>query len=434
MANNRAFGERRFGLTPFEYITADEATSDLPDLGDGRTYQCIRHPDHRMTIGVSPVIKAQIEAIPLHPRGMNFTKAWKQGKGVMSEAERALFPLLSANGKVRQNIMPDSKAWGRIHPRGLFGTIATSVSPTCSRVGKCLHWNQQRIITVMEARRAQSFPDHEVLIGSPLEQWKIVGNSVARTVSLALGLCLREAWLRNAPDNEAERTAHKITNAISTTRQRHSSQQSMHSIQSHRVVPDSVGASSDEAALSDRRFRRFLDSHTLRSSESRDEIASSMSSAGSDSKPDKSGLFKRQQSMLDDTKTVPPRKKAKSSKLPPRSVAVVLQSNNVRPTLSSGEETHTRLQPSINRRLDRSTLTRKLEVLRDEHILIEDSEDEEDISPTSFASATLVERFKMQTIKTRSTGRAKAPLKPTKAKLVINLISDDEDAGGETDE
>ena len=55
----------------------------------------------------------------------------------------------------------------------------------------------------MEVRRGQGFPDHEVLIGSPSEQWKIVGNSVARPVALALGVSLRTASLANTAKEEA---------------------------------------------------------------------------------------------------------------------------------------------------------------------------------------------------------------------------------------
>jgi hypothetical protein len=56
----------------------------------------------------------------------------------------------------------------------------------------------------MDARRAQSFPDHEVIVGNPAQQWKIVGNSVARTVALALGLSLRQAWEQGAEGDEQE--------------------------------------------------------------------------------------------------------------------------------------------------------------------------------------------------------------------------------------
>ncbi len=46
-ANGLGFGFRRFCTTPFEYVTAAEATSDLPHLGDNRPGVCIPYPDHR---------------------------------------------------------------------------------------------------------------------------------------------------------------------------------------------------------------------------------------------------------------------------------------------------------------------------------------------------------------------------------------------------
>ncbi|KAL9120276.1 MAG: hypothetical protein Q9187_003173 [Circinaria calcarea] len=59
-------------------------------------------------------------------------------------------------------------------------------------------------MTLLEARRAQGQPDHEVIVGSANQQWKIVGNSVARTVALALGMALRTAWLASS-DSEFRR-------------------------------------------------------------------------------------------------------------------------------------------------------------------------------------------------------------------------------------
>jgi DNA (cytosine-5)-methyltransferase 1 len=52
----------------------------------------------------------------------------------------------------------------------------------------------------METRRAQCYPDEELLLGTPYEGWKVTRKSVARSVALALGLSLREAWLKNPHD------------------------------------------------------------------------------------------------------------------------------------------------------------------------------------------------------------------------------------------
>lgn len=93
-----------------------------------------------------------------------------------------------------------ARSWGRIDPGALLPTITTSITPACGFQGRWLHWEEHRLLTVMEARRAQGFPDHEVLIGGPAKQWKIIGNSVARTVALALGMSMRSAWLANPPN------------------------------------------------------------------------------------------------------------------------------------------------------------------------------------------------------------------------------------------
>lgn len=73
--------------------------------------------------------------------------------------------------------------------------------------GMCLHWDDHRILSIMEIRRGQGLPDYEVLIGSPFDQWKILGNSVARPKALALGISLRTAWMANTakPEPSADR-------------------------------------------------------------------------------------------------------------------------------------------------------------------------------------------------------------------------------------
>ncbi|QDS77999.1 hypothetical protein FKW77_002298 [Venturia effusa] len=81
-----------------------------------------------------------------------------------------------------------------------IGDGQVHVQPGDARSGAGLHWDQDRFLTIMEARRAQGFPDYEPIIGSVTAQWKIVGNSVARSVSLALGMSLREAWLSHPLD------------------------------------------------------------------------------------------------------------------------------------------------------------------------------------------------------------------------------------------
>jgi DNA (cytosine-5)-methyltransferase 1 len=83
----------------------------------------------------------------------------------------------------------------------LFRTITTGLQPGDAKAGFGVHWHENRVLSVLEARRAQGFLDSEALVGSIGDQWKIVGNSVARQPALALGVAVRKAWKES--DNEA---------------------------------------------------------------------------------------------------------------------------------------------------------------------------------------------------------------------------------------
>lgn len=210
ITNGEPYVVRSNKPTAFGYVTAAEATADLPDIYDGKTGTCIPFPDHRLAVpvgsgngwkrnGVGHNKRAQILNIPIRPFGSNFSKAWygtdkkaskTGGKADMFDHERAAFPL------TRQlRTEEGSKGWGRLHPHELFGTVTTTCHVTDARIGgNLMHWDQPRPLSIMEARRAQGMPDDEVLCGTTADQWEMVGNGVARGISTALGLSLREAW------------------------------------------------------------------------------------------------------------------------------------------------------------------------------------------------------------------------------------------------
>ena len=190
ICNGEPFVRRVFVPTAFKYVSAREASADLPPIHDGGPDCCIAFPDHRVVGGKTPRLRAQFAVIPTRPFGMGFAKAWKQGKGAMTPGDRALFP---EDGSERTK--PISQGWTRQRPDGLFATVTTKSQPTNARDGAALHWQDARPLSLMEVRRAQCFPDHEVLLGPVADQWKLVGNSVARPIALALGLKFREACL-----------------------------------------------------------------------------------------------------------------------------------------------------------------------------------------------------------------------------------------------
>jgi site-specific DNA-cytosine methylase len=184
--NGLPFGNRRLWDPPvFDFVTAIQATKDLPKISTARVMS-IPRPDHRPSRTESSITQTLINSIPKAPRTAGFLAA--RERGWLNEHLITAIP-------PKKN--KSARAWSRVDPHLLIPTITTSVSPACMFSGRWLHWEEDRLLTVMEARRAQGYPDDEVLLGRPPQQWKIVGNSVARQVALALGLVIREACIRN---------------------------------------------------------------------------------------------------------------------------------------------------------------------------------------------------------------------------------------------
>jgi DNA (cytosine-5)-methyltransferase 1 len=189
--------ERRMpAASPFKFVSALEATADLPSIHDAKPDLCVPFPDHRVSAGQTKKVRLATCHIPTRPFGTNFAQAWfgprldSPGSGVMTPSERASF-FPPEPGWCTAKF---SKAWGRQDPNRPIGTIVTRQSCNDCKSGRQLHWRENRLISIMEARRAQGFRDDDVLLGHPADQYRIIGNSVAREVALALGLSIREAW------------------------------------------------------------------------------------------------------------------------------------------------------------------------------------------------------------------------------------------------
>lgn len=179
LANGEKFGCIEKYPTPFQFIPAADAMVNLPDIGAGMSQTCPSLPDHRVVSTMNCKDRAIIKRIPTSPSGQGYAEAMELG----------LIPSL-----IQKNKKIIGRAFRRIKPAGQVQTITTNLSPQDIRCGQILHWSEPRTLSIQEARRVQSIPDHEVLIGSLWEQWRLIGNGVDRNVSLALGLSLRRAW------------------------------------------------------------------------------------------------------------------------------------------------------------------------------------------------------------------------------------------------
>ena len=198
-SNGKRFGFRRDNCTPFQHVSPAEGASDLPDVADSQVQLCTTLPDHRTPSDVSAASRSRIASVPIRPHGMGLVQAAL--KGTLTGEPLQYYERSSA---VRKK--DTSRSYSRVYPKGLFPTVLTSLQITCGVSGRTLHWYQNRVLTVMELRRAQGFLDNEVIIGSPIQQVVIIGNSVDRKVALALGLALRESWTKTNERHDAGRS------------------------------------------------------------------------------------------------------------------------------------------------------------------------------------------------------------------------------------
>ena len=82
-----------------------------------------------------------------------------------------------------------TKRYGRLHPNELCSTILTKCDP---HWGSFFHPTQNRAISVREAARIQSFPDHYIFTGSLTEQFEQVGNAVPPLMAKAIGETIKK--------------------------------------------------------------------------------------------------------------------------------------------------------------------------------------------------------------------------------------------------
>ncbi|KAF8461061.1 S-adenosyl-L-methionine-dependent methyltransferase, partial [Kalaharituber pfeilii] len=183
--NGKKFGGRElYGPCTYPFVSSGERLGDLPWLGDNHTGICTKYPDHRHSRIEGPRTRMLMTHVPKTPGCNSLRRAINQGHMPVS---------LDFYNPSRARLRDISRSWSRIFEDELCRTVTTAITPQCAFTGQWMHWDQHRLLTVMEVRRVQSFPDDEVLLGNASKAFRIVGNSVDRTVALAWGLAIREA-------------------------------------------------------------------------------------------------------------------------------------------------------------------------------------------------------------------------------------------------
>lgn len=165
-------------------VTVREAISDLPPINAGEIHEQLPY-----------YLNAQSEYQELLRMDSNSIYNHYCSKlGVINLERLKYIPQGGSWRDIPFSILPEglkrarrsdhTKRYGRLHPDGLCSTILTKCDP---HWGSFFHPEQDRVISVREAARIQSFPDNYIFYGSLTEQYEQVGNAVPPLLAEAIG-------------------------------------------------------------------------------------------------------------------------------------------------------------------------------------------------------------------------------------------------------
>lgn len=164
--------------------TVHDALSDLPEIESGSnnepmkyvkkaegSYQKVLRKGSELVYNHScnGLGKVNLERLKYIPQGGNWT-----------DIPHDMLP----KGMQRARRSDHTKRYGRLHPNGLCSTILTKCDP---HWGAFIHPEQDRVLSVREAARIQSFPDTYHFYGSMQQQYEQVGNAVPPFLARKIG-------------------------------------------------------------------------------------------------------------------------------------------------------------------------------------------------------------------------------------------------------
>lgn len=164
--------------------TVHDALSDLPEIESGSnnepmkylkkaegSYQKVLRKGSKLVYNHScnGLGKVNLERLKYIPQGGNWT-----------DIPHDMLP----KGMQRARRSDHTKRYGRLHPDGLCSTILTKCDP---HWGAFIHPEQDRVLSVREAARIQSFPDTYHFYGSMQQQYEQVGNAVPPFLAKKIG-------------------------------------------------------------------------------------------------------------------------------------------------------------------------------------------------------------------------------------------------------
>lgn len=92
-------------------------------------------------------------------------------------------------GLVKAKRSDHTRRYGRLDPSGMCSTVMTKVDP---HWGSFFHPYEDRVLSVREAARMQSFPDDHMFTGSMTQMYEQIGNAVPPLMAKAIGDMVRD--------------------------------------------------------------------------------------------------------------------------------------------------------------------------------------------------------------------------------------------------
>jgi DNA (cytosine-5)-methyltransferase 1 len=164
-------------------VTVGEAIGDLPPIPSGGgasemdyTHVAANDYQREMRKGSRKVLNHECSGVsPINMERMRYVKPAGSWRDIPFE--------LLTNGMQRAQRGSHTKRYGRLHPEMLSPTIMTKCD---LHWGTVFHYGQDRILSVREAARIQSFPDWFRFAGFRSDQYRQVGNAVPPLLAQAI--------------------------------------------------------------------------------------------------------------------------------------------------------------------------------------------------------------------------------------------------------
>ena len=168
--------------------TVAEAISDLPEISSGGGQDESEYLDQPLSVYQSASRRSSVKLFNHHCNGVQPINLERLKHIPPGGSWRDIPFELLPEGMKRARRSDHTRRYGRFHPDEPSGTILTRCDP---HWGTFYHYEQDRIISVREAARIQSFPDWFRFTGSCTGQYKQVGNAVPPLLAKAIALHIR---------------------------------------------------------------------------------------------------------------------------------------------------------------------------------------------------------------------------------------------------